>query len=180
MILIGISGKQGTGKDVVGDHLVDGYGFKKYAFADKLKQISMELWGLSYEECYTNKTERSRFIMQKLGTEVGRVIDENTWINYLLRKIKEDNVERAVIVDCRFPNEADAIIKEGGQVWRISRTNTLSTGGEDHPSEIALDDYKKFYRMFNNNYTIKDLHFKIDEAMIQEFPDMFDICKGEK
>lgn len=38
-MIIGISAKAHSGKDLVGDYLVDKYGFKKVKFADKLKEI---------------------------------------------------------------------------------------------------------------------------------------------
>ena len=44
-IKIGLVGKAGTGKDTVAAYLVAVYGFRKFAFADKLKEIDTELFG---------------------------------------------------------------------------------------------------------------------------------------
>ena len=64
-MVIGISGKLRTGKNVVADYLIARYGFKHVAFADVLKKLAMECFDLSYEECYKDKTVRSRDVFQK-------------------------------------------------------------------------------------------------------------------
>lgn len=173
MILIGLSGKMQTGKDTVADYLVDKYKFVKLSWADKLKSIAMDLWGLTYDECYVNKTERSRMIMQKLGTEVIRSIEENTWVNYLMREIRKKGYSRVVIPDTRFPNEVEAIKKVGGKIWRVERYDTKPTGDVNHPSEIALDDYKHFDLTIANNFDIQHLHQLIDLAIQDSFPEIF-------
>ncbi len=170
MILIGVSGHMQSGKDTLANYLVEKYGFVKLAFASKLKQVAMDVWGLSYDECYDNKTERSRMIMQQLGTEVARTINENTWIDYLFRQIRANDFSRVVICDVRFPNEAEAVIQNSGKMWRIERDKINPTGDIKHLSEIALDDYDNFDATLLNNLDIPMLHSVIDLAMEEKFP----------
>lgn len=163
-MIIAISGKQQAGKDTVGDYLVENYGFAKLAFADKLKDVAMDLFELSYEECYGVKTERSRFILQKLGTEVARNIDPDVWVNYTMRIAKEyeDKGISVVITDARYPNEANVVRKLGGKVWRIERRyRNTATGDQEHASEIALDNYKNFNYTIYNDKSKEELYAHI-------------------
>lgn len=45
-MIIGLTGKKGSGKDTAGAYLVDHYGFTRISFADKLKQSAAALWGI--------------------------------------------------------------------------------------------------------------------------------------
>lgn len=97
-MLILVSGKAGSGKDTVGDYLVSKYGFRKYAFADRLKEIALLLgWN-------GVKDERGRRLLQELGT-VGRNYDPEIWIHFVFDKISKERSERVVITDCRYVNE---------------------------------------------------------------------------
>jgi hypothetical protein len=62
--------------------------------------------------------------------------------------------DRVVISDVRFPNEAEAIKKLGGSVWRINRRNHSAANG--HTSEHALDNYM-FNHVIYNDGTVDDL-----------------------
>lgn len=51
-MIIGITGKAGSGKDTVADLLVHEHGFVKVAMADPLKRICMDLFGFSYQQLW--------------------------------------------------------------------------------------------------------------------------------
>lgn len=51
-MLIGLGGVKGSGKDTAAFFLVDKYGFKRYAFADNLKLMCIEVFGLSPEQVF--------------------------------------------------------------------------------------------------------------------------------
>lgn len=63
-----------------------------------------------------------------------------------------------IITDCRFPNEADAVKREGGYVIRIKRPFVKPVNY--HQSEIALDNYDFDY-VLNNDGELKNLPIKI-------------------
>jgi len=52
----------------------------------------------------------------------------------------------AVIGDCRFLNEAEAIKKAGGKVIRLTRSIYES----NHQSEVDLDNYTNFDAVIDN------------------------------
>lgn len=128
------------------------------SFAYKLKKIASLLLGkpisdfedeqeknklLSKEwDIVTDKTEEVlsvRGFLQKLGTEVGRSLHPNLWINALFsdyvpmrRKYMRDDVEEYsdehpywIITDVRFPNEVESIKHRGGLVLRVFRPGQL-------------------------------------------------------
>ena len=60
-MIIGFGGKMGSGKDTAAQFLVDKYGYKRYAFADNLKQMCMQIFDLSYEDCYDQDQKFRKF-----------------------------------------------------------------------------------------------------------------------
>ena len=122
-----------------------------------------------------------RELLQKLGTEAMRdVIHPNIWVNALFADYKEGfagdimkpetyndfKLPNWVITDVRFPNEAEAIIKHGGVVLRVSRGKVPPCiGHSQHPSETALDNYDGFYAKIDNNGSIEELTHKIQEVL---------------
>lgn len=66
-----------------------------------------------------------RFVLQTLGTEFGRSVSEDIWIDNGLKKAHQALAEGkwAVIKDIRFLNEAKKLRELGCEVWRINRPN---------------------------------------------------------
>lgn len=54
MTKIALTGIAHSGKDTVANYLVDKYGFRKIGFADPLKRVTMELFGLTEAQVYNN------------------------------------------------------------------------------------------------------------------------------
>jgi len=125
---------------------------KVYNFADPLKQVCIDILGLTYDQCYgtdENKNElvdcywpgideqmTAREVMQHLGTDMFRRLQQNVWSAATIRLIEKEKPDIALIADCRFPNEVDAVKNAGGIVIKLNRNLYEST----HTSEIALDD----------------------------------------
>jgi hypothetical protein len=165
-MIIGLAGYARSGKNTVADLL--GHKYKQVAFADpmrnalyKLNPIINTIDGVDVREAVDElewDTAKDHFpeirrLLQVLGTEVGRhMIHENVWVDIALRgMLPTDDV---VFTDVRFINEAVAIKKLGGEVWRIDREGVGAVNG--HISEHALKDWE-FDRIIENNGTIEDL-----------------------
>src|SRR5690606_9088395 len=89
---------------------------------------------------------------QLLGTDVGRALDQEVWIRYLLEHLPDGHV---VVDDVRFRNECEALREAGFRLVRLTapqdvlasrlaaRPSERRDGG--HPSEHGLeglpDDY---------------------------------------
>lgn len=82
----------------------------------------------------------AREFMQYLGTDVMRKMYQPIWLENCFRRIEADKPEIAVIGDCRFLNEIEAVQKRGGKVIRLSRSLYESA----HQSEIDADMYEGF------------------------------------
>lgn len=123
---------------------------KIYNFADSLKNdICINILGLTKDQCYgtdnqknelvdcywDNKQLTAREVMQLVGTDMFRAMKNDVWSSATIRKIKTDNPSLAIIADCRFPNEVEAIKNVGGLVIKLTRNPYSSM----HSSETALD-----------------------------------------
>jgi chloramphenicol 3-O-phosphotransferase len=139
---------------------------KIYNFADPLKKdICINILGMTYDQCYgsddqknelvdcwwDNKQLTAREVMQFIGTNVFRQMQNNVWADATIKKIQKENPSLAVIADCRFPNEVDTVRNAGGIVIKLMRNPYNS----DHESEMALDkdryDYSNFDLVVDNN-----------------------------
>lgn len=160
---------------------------KVYHFADLLKEISMSLFGLSYEQVYgTDKQKNtkigimwedmpenhdnntgemtSREFLQHFGTNVIRKIKDEAWVEATINRICDENTQLAIIPDVRFPNEVHAIHSNGGQILRLTR----NIHDSDHKCEKALDkevfSWDNFdYIIDNHNSSIENLCNSIDK-----------------
>jgi hypothetical protein len=150
-MLIGLVGKARSGKDTVANHLAKTHGFRRVAFADKLKEVCMELLDLSQDQCYGDLKEvedprygkTPRWILQYIGTDVFRQIRPNIWVDLVVDRYETliHGFHGLAVSDVRFPNEVEAIKLKGGFIWKTERTDHggASGGIEGHASETSLD-----------------------------------------
>lgn len=152
---------------------------KTYSFADPLKEFCMQVFGLTEEQCYgTNADKNSltklkwedmpqsieegsipleksglmtaREVLQYFGTNIVRKMYYNAWADACLIQIKAEQSDFAVITDCRFPNEVEAVKAAGGRVIYLTR----KVSDDKHDSETALNsknfDHSKFDAIIDN------------------------------
>lgn len=133
---------------------------KIYNFADPLKKdICINILGMSYDQCYgsdeqknelvnchwNNKQMTAREVMQFVGTNIFRQMQNNVWADATIHKIQLEQPDLAIIADCRFPNEVKAIKDAGGIIIKLMRNPFNS----DHESEVALDPDQYNYNNFD-------------------------------
>lgn len=96
-----------------------------------------------------------REVLQYVGTQVFRKIENNVWAKALMRRIKEDEPKVALISDLRFPDEGDETHNNDGLIVRLTRAYESSG---NHLSETALDGYEGFdFVIDNSDLSISDL-----------------------
>lgn len=219
--VIGISGKQRTGKDSAGKIIKELFPASHICrFSDKVKQrvalsfpnwFNIDKWennGDEYREALTPLGISRRKLLEKEGTNVCREIHPDYWIHALFESSLFNNVHYIkIITDVRFPNEVEAIQKRGGKVIRLERwidevfgvERALNLFNKDipiyklysdsealiediseissayyyatqipqnnHESNTALDDYKFFDKVIENNQSINALKFKLIKTL---------------
>lgn len=158
-MLIGISGKMGSGKDKFAQHLMKlDADFEVRKFAGKLKHIAYILTG--HEDQYSHEGKATYLpewnmtvgeLQQRLGTEAIRnVLHMDAWVLALFADFTVTS--QWIITDVRFPNEAHAVLSRGGLLVRIDGTRIQDTSRDpNHPSEIALDTWSKWHYRFDNS-----------------------------
>lgn len=162
---IGICGKAGTGKTAVADHLVKKYDYKRYAVADEVKRIAMRLFKMK---------EKDRKLLQDIGFKM-REIRPTVWIDFLIDQIR--GKDKIVVDDIRYPNEYEALKKEGFKMIRVvadreicikrlsKRDGTAAIERLDDESETAMDEVK-IENILDGNQPLEDMIAQLDELLI--------------
>ena len=147
MKVICISGKAQHGKDTTASLIqecLEQHGKRVLVahYADLLKYICKTFFGWD-----GNKDEKGRYILQYVGTDVVRKKTPNYWVDFLadFLEIFDSEWDWVLIPDTRFPNEVDVMRERFGamhvRVVRSDFVSPLTTEQQNHPSEIALDEY---------------------------------------
>ena len=174
-MLIGLVGFIGSGKGTVSDILQRKKGFHKISFADSLKDAVAAVFGWprhllegdtvesrafreTVDEFWSSKLEKDitpRWVLQNVGTEVFRNgFHDNIWIYSVERKLQENRHRNIVVSDVRFPNEIEAIRKNGGHIVRVIR------GPDPEWYETA------YHNMINQKY---DMYNKYPNVHVSEW-----------
>jgi len=171
MILIGIAGKKGSGKDTIADYLCEHYHFQKRAFADPLKQICQILFQLSAQQLSDPLLKETvddrwqltpRQMFQKIGTDLFRNhYDISIWLDHFKYWYLEHASQSPVVCnDVRFQNECDLIHELGGIVIRVTR-NRQEENQDSHISE-SVETLHHIDLEWNNEGSISDLYRTIE------------------
>jgi hypothetical protein len=193
--IIGIAARASSGKSTVGKMLLEASpGGRQFAFATRLKEICMDMFGLSSEDVNTEegKSRKSKLvhavcpncldwnitstfvdnreqlvcakcsaagapkvfqqpwtnreILQFIGDKF-RYANKSVWADIVLRQVadlsalKKGRPKYAVITDCRYQSEVEAVRAAGGVIWRLKRPETdgKAVGIAGHASESEID-----------------------------------------
>lgn len=181
-MLIGISGKIGSGKDTIFSLINKHFPrFSNAAFAKRVKETVAAITGTNYLMNCTREgkalippgfTDTLGALQQKVGTILRSVIDENIWVNCI---INSEMPNYLVITDCRFQNEAKVVDSKGllirvnGDILAIREKNE-DCRDLNHISETDLDNYT-FKNVIENVGTLEELEVKVLKVLIE-------LCRG--
>lgn len=185
-MLIGLNGKAGVGKDTVADYLVEKYNFKRYAFADAVRDVALAinpyvLWGeyntrdrlvdivdVDGWDKAKREVPEVRRLLQVIGTEAGRqVLGPNVWVDIVMRKYQtdvrtEDERVYGVVTDMRFENEFTMISGNSWPTIKIIRPNNPDAIASSHASEQY--DPPCDYTITNDG-TLDDLYVHVENVL---------------
>jgi phosphomevalonate kinase len=195
MFIIGIAGKMGSGKDYIASKYIIPYvenilkhKILQLSLADQIKVNVMTKLNKSFDEVYINKTDETRCLLQREGTELGRdLLGDDIWIKYLsnwIKVFKNRGIDTIILADLRFKNEIDWIKSQNGLVIKVvaSKRNNQRLINEcnnnieifnklkNHISECDLDDLNES----NFDFIIKN----DPEDQNQDFSKLYDLIKN--
>ena len=177
MILVGITGKAGSGKDTVGGILRDKHGFALTSLAYPIKKSIAEMLGVLYEQWEDRAWKEAelpiygcspRHLAQTLGTEWGRhCIRPEIWVDLCFARLRDESLKAAAITDVRFENEATAIRQAGGYMIHVHRAESIDgTALNSHVSEQGVAPALADFRV-DNSGTVEDLNAQVDQVVVR-------------
>lgn len=180
-MIIGITGKKGSGKNAIANILESEHGFLVRALADPIKWAISEIFGWSLiamddrkfkEEIDPEFGVSPRQVMQDMGTEWGqfhlcemfpefaKVTGRNLWVKRLLQDYYEDYYEEdyLAVPDVRYLHEVEALREYGAYIIKVIDPRIEST--DTHLSETELDQIKPDVTIYNSG-TLDDLRKQV-------------------
>lgn len=103
-----------------------------------------------------------RHMLQYIGTEVLRKHDSDFHVKKTIERI--DNKKNYCLDDTRFENELK-ILKSSPYTLAIRVNRSSLKSVDEHVSEKALDNYKDWDYVIENNGTLEDLRIKAKEIV---------------
>lgn len=167
-MIVGISGKIGTGKSelagMIRDRLGGEPGCIVASFGAMLKEEVSQKFNIPYDALLTrsgkdavyfhpdlpSQSMTGRMILQWYGTDIVRRLDAGRWVRKLRECLDDwvgDHPDGHVgIDDVRFVDEAEMVVGTGGFLVRLDPwPGWTESEWADHESETALDDYDGFH-----------------------------------
>lgn len=170
MLVLGLCGRLGTGKDTVADILEAKHGFRRASFARALKDVVAAAFGWDRDllegrtaESRAWREQRDPFwstaldipeltprrALQVLGTDLVRErFHADFWLWALSQGIKQGKYgRRVVITDCRFENEVAMVRGFGGTVVCVQRGSppewerALRAEGAAPPADVHQSEW---------------------------------------
>lgn len=182
MILIALGGYSHTGKDEVGNILIERYHFTRVAKGDLIKQAALQInprigggssfrtddrslaslvRSLGWEEAKKLYPEVRSFL-QNLPDAVVAVCGFDAWNDAVYRQIEREHLQTVVLTRICLRTEAEEVKKRGGDVWCVRRPGVGPVN--DSANEHDLDDWP-FDAYIDNDGTLLDLADRVASAL---------------
>lgn len=184
-MLIGLTGRKGSGKDTVYERAcrilaeAEGLLVERTGFADCLYWSAAAAFGVTPDTLRQIKNDPGAVVtlvnkggkvmasltvreyLQRYGTEAHRdIFGDDFWVEQV--RLRNTAARVLFVTDVRFENEARAIKKAGGHVVRVVGPAETEHSGDDHASEAALPswliDETLLNRVRDDEYAALDEH----------------------
>lgn len=146
-MIVGIAGKKQSGKSTVASKLCE-HGFTEMSLANPVKSaahVILNHLGLSWADICVAEADKEavieplghsyRAMLQTLGTDWGRALNPDIWLNCAEHKLLKLSGGNVVVSDVRFENEAAFIRAHGGLIVHLVRH---SSAVDAHASEAGI------------------------------------------
>lgn len=187
LVIIGLSGFGGSGKDTIASFLEDDFKFERRAFADKVRQFALLLNAflpeanatysqlislLGYEQAKREHTCVRDYLV-RIGHGARTTLGSTVWLDAALPPLETEAgrclIEKGglyVYSDVRYLNEATRIREYGGSVWRVARPGCLPA----HETERVSLEGVECDVVIDNKSDLSDLRHKVHHALISYPP----------
>lgn len=184
-IIIGFTGKKGSGKSTAVEALKDEFGGVEYSLAGTLKVVCKELFNLTDKQV-TDPIQKERIddrigisprvIMQRIGNEFRTYIpnlfpeikfNHTLWLNIFDEYLKNTNDRIIWVPDVRYEDECAFIKDKGGYIIHIYRNRNMQSI-EDVTSQHTSEnqDLSRYYNRIIMNYYSKEYFIKECKTVI--------------
>lgn len=117
--------------------------------------------------CHARGPMTVRDVLQFFGTEVGRRVYDNIWIDALHRELENSDCEFAIITDGRFHNELDSLYNKNALLIKLLRQPIKE--GLAHESEKQIETYTRWSAIIDNREMNEEEQRKIAIAIIENY-----------
>ncbi len=178
MVLIGICGFIGSGKDTIASYLTENKGYHKLSFGAAVKDVVSSVFSLDRHmlECITEEDRQKRetidewwsktldmpdlsprVMMVTVATKLFREqFHPDIWTKVVERQLSMQ--DKIVISDCRFANEICMLKENGGKLIYVKRHEPEwfpdYKNGIDHPEAEKLHISEREWIRSNFDYII--------------------------
>ena len=160
--IIGLSGKQFSGKDVLTRLLLERLPqFRQVPLALAIKQVYAQQQGISLVELEAHKAQHRPGLIE-LG-DWGRAQDPDYWIQQVLQQ-----PGTKIISDVRLVREFELLRQQGAFLIRVEAVRAIRAQrgqlvSETDPTECALDDRTDWDAVLLNNGSVVELAQQLDQ-----------------
>ena len=152
-------GNKGCGKSSIANELSSHRRWTRYSLAEPIRRMLAGAFGQELMNIFADKEcSRNEFggasireAMIRLGTDWGRSMYENIWVDWTLDRLKNSYwVDRVVIDDARFNNEYAALKAAGAKFVRVRRAAVdESIAEQTHQSETEWPSWVPDFEVEN-------------------------------
>ena len=175
--IVGLIGAPGAGKDdVVSHRLVEKYGFKRLAFADRIKDCYYKEIGIDdtyFKKCRgTKEEEEIRKGLWKYSDKMRKTNGNNYFINPVIQEAIDN--KKTVISDIRTKDELNEVLLKKPQIIIVTRgkIDCNAYNGDFFPETripyhliySLLQEFPNVVSEFKNDFnTLEEAHEKFDK-----------------
>lgn len=166
-MLIGVYGWSRSGKDTIANYLVEHHGFTRFAFADPLRSVLLEIFEVATPLTADHiksvgwdamKADAPWIVdaMIALGAGMRNHVDPDVWV----RALNYQEGQNIVVSDMRHLNELHRVLDFGGELWKVTREGT-----SPRAMDSLLSDWREWDAQLQNNGSLDDLYKLIDHGI---------------
>lgn len=178
--LIGLAGFAQVGKTSIADVLYQDRGFREVSFAAPLKELLALIDPLVFYKDgsglvryssvlehqtleWAKKHTDARDYLIRLGDGARRTLGQTVWVDAAMARVDRLMEKRTpvIVADVRYPNEADAILRRGGEVWLVQREGVEPAHPTEAESVAALVHRPGVNRVIHNDGNLHELRDQV-------------------